>query len=61
MTGLDQIRQDRITKTAQLRELGVNPYPYRYARTHTADQVQRRFDSLDSRQARLAETTLKGS
>jgi len=32
---LDELRQLRLAKIAHLRERGVNPYPERFARTHT--------------------------
>ena len=28
-------REQRIEKLAKLREMGVNPYPYRFQRTHS--------------------------
>ncbi len=45
------MRQDlieaRLAKLARLRELGVNPYPYRFERTHTTDRLLEGFDGLD--------------
>jgi lysyl-tRNA synthetase class 2 len=36
----------RIEKLAKLRALGVNPYPYRFAFTHRAEDLQREGDAL---------------
>jgi len=37
--------QTRKDKVAKLRELGVNPYPYTFLRTHTTDQLLEDFDA----------------
>lgn len=36
----------RLTKLARLRARGIEPYPYRFARTHTAQAVRERFGDL---------------
>ncbi|MFN8547970.1 MAG: lysine--tRNA ligase [Candidatus Eisenbacteria bacterium] len=45
----------RRRKLERLRALGVNPYPYRFARTDTSEQLLRDFDSkMDGRSVALA-------
>jgi lysyl-tRNA synthetase class 2 len=39
-----ELIQSRLAKVARLRELGVDPYPYSYRRTHTTDQLLEGFD-----------------
>jgi lysyl-tRNA synthetase, class II len=39
-----ELIEARRAKLARLRELGVNPYPYSYQRTHTVDQLLQGFD-----------------
>lgn len=38
-TRLDNIREQRIEKLKELRQLGINPYPYKYDKTHSCQQV----------------------
>lgn len=40
-----ELIQARKAKLARLRELGVNPYPYSFDRTHTTDELLRDFDA----------------
>jgi lysyl-tRNA synthetase class 2 len=35
----------RLAKLARLRELGINPYPYAFRRTHTVDRLLEGFDA----------------
>ena len=37
---------ERLKKLEKLKELGVNPYPYRFARTHTFRQLKDNFEEL---------------
>jgi lysyl-tRNA synthetase class 2 len=39
-------RDTRIEKLARLREMGVNPYPYRFQRTHSIDEVRKGEETL---------------
>src|SRR5947208_14592143 len=43
---LPEQTQVRLEKVARLRELGVDPYPPRAARTHTIAEVREQFDRL---------------
>ena len=43
---IDQIISGRIQKLEQLREKGINPYPYSYQPTHTTAEAVDQFDDL---------------
>ena len=44
-------RQDKLVK---LREMGVNPYPYSYRRTHTVAAVLKDFEALEKSQEKIS-------
>jgi lysyl-tRNA synthetase class 2 len=44
--GEDPLRAVRIGKRDSLKALGVDPYPYNFARTHEACELERRYDGL---------------
>ena len=39
-----ELIEARLAKLARLRELGINPYPYAFRRTHTVDRLLAGFD-----------------
>lgn len=41
-------RAVRVAKLDELRDLGVNPYPYQFARTHKLDALQDLYKDLDT-------------
>lgn len=43
---LQEIRNVRIEKVEKIKELGFNPYDYKYERTHTAAQIVDNYDEL---------------
>ena len=45
--GLEGLRAARLAKVGALRAAGVEPYPYRFDRSHTLDEVRTRFGSLE--------------
>lgn len=45
---LSEVMRTRREKLAQIRELGINPFTYRYERTHNAKDVLKNFDSLEN-------------
>ena len=47
----DDLRADRLKKVEQMRQLGLNPYGYRWESTHTAAQLQEKFADLPSGEA----------
>jgi lysyl-tRNA synthetase class 2 len=46
-SGLAAEKAKRLDKIAALRDAGTNPYPYRFDRTHTLDQVRAQFGTLE--------------
>jgi lysyl-tRNA synthetase class 2 len=40
--------KERLNKLAELRKLKINPYPYKYSPTHTAEHVKNSFAGLKS-------------
>lgn len=54
MSSGDNIRTERLKKLELLRQAGMNPYPARTGRTHTNQQFQEQFQSLESSQESVA-------
>ncbi len=46
-SSLGQVRDARLNKIRQMRELGLNPYPSRAARTHFCGQILGDFETLE--------------
>lgn len=46
--------EERLKKLKRLRELNLNPYPYRFDRTHTFAKIRKDFEGLSSSQVRVA-------
>lgn len=53
MATLKELRDERLRKLAELKELGVNPYPAESKRTHTLQQIINSFDELEGQQATI--------
>lgn len=51
MATLQDYRDERLRKLAELKELGINPYPATSHRTHMADDITKRFDELEGQSA----------
>ena len=47
-------RNERIKKLEALRELGVNPYPYRFQRTHGVAEAIDSEEGLTASETRIA-------
>ena len=45
-SAIEQIRQTRIQKLADLADKGVNPYPYKFDKTASAKELQERYKDL---------------
>ncbi len=54
MATLQDYRDERLRKLAELKELGVNPYPAETSRTHHAGDVKERFDDLEGQVVTVA-------
>ena len=50
----DPLVEQRIRKLKELRELGINPYPYSFDRTHMASDILGSFDTLEGTGVRVA-------
>lgn len=48
MTTYEELRQSKLQKLHALREKGINPFPYQYIRTHTAQQIKDKFNALQN-------------
>ncbi|MBN2238270.1 MAG: lysine--tRNA ligase [Dehalococcoidales bacterium] len=48
---LERISQDRLDKVTRLREAGVDPYPNKYPRTHTAQQAKELLEKIEAGEA----------
>jgi len=56
----EDIRATRLEKIEQLKQLGINPYTYRWELTHHAAQLQERFADLPSGEAVDLEVAIAG-
>lgn len=54
MATLKDYRDERLRKLAELKELGVNPYPAESHRTHNAGEVIAHFEQLEGQTATVA-------
>ena len=54
MATLQDYRDERLRKLAELHELGVNPYPAKAHRTHTAGEVIEKFETLEGQTVTVA-------
>ena len=45
-SSVDTIRQGRINKAQELREKGINPYPYKFNKTASAKELQEKYKDL---------------
>lgn len=41
-----RMRAERLRKLEELKAKGINPYPYSFKRSHTASELQKRYDQL---------------
>ncbi len=54
MATLKDYRDERLRKLAELKELGVNPYPAESHRTHGAGEIITNFEQLEGQKATVA-------
>ncbi len=50
----DPLVERRIRKLKELRDSGINPYPYSFDRTHVASDIHGSFEALEGSEVRLA-------
>jgi lysyl-tRNA synthetase, class II len=48
MATMKELRDERLRKLEELKNLGINPYPANSTRTHTTGEVVSRFSELES-------------
>ena len=48
MANLKELRDERLRKLAELKNLGVNPYPASSVRTHDIDKILSNFNELEN-------------
>ena len=46
----DELRSVRLQKLQNLRDAGIDPYPYRYQRTHTIGQIREQWGAIQGEQ-----------
>ena len=51
---LSQIINFRIEKLSKLKELGVNPYPHKYERTHSSKDILNNFEDLENKDVAIS-------
>ena len=47
ITKSESVRENRIQKLTELVEMGINPYPYTFDRTATAQQLQDKYAQIE--------------
>jgi len=45
-----RIRDQRLEKLSKIKSLGVNPYPYKFSRTHKSEELQTKYKDLANSQ-----------
>ncbi len=43
---VSKLKADRLKKLGQLKELGINPYPYKFERSHLASQLHEIYKEM---------------
>lgn len=54
MEEINQLVLQRREKLLKLKELGINPYPYYFDRSHTAKQILENYTELDQKEVTIA-------
>lgn len=54
MATLKELRDERLRKLAELKQLGVNPYPATARRTHVLADITGKFDELEGQEVSVA-------
>ena len=56
---LNELKRIRREKLVKLREMGINPYPYGFQRTHTTNEVHKNFDELEGKKIAIKDMRYK--
>lgn len=54
MDETSELRQQRIKKLGDIRNAGINPYPYRFALSHSSKAIIESFDELESSKEKVS-------
>lgn len=54
MEDVNQLIAQRLQKLQKLYQMNVNPYPYKFERTHTTKQVKEHFSELEGKHVQVA-------
>lgn len=54
MEDVNQLVEIRKEKIDKIREMGINPFPYSFNRTHSSKDVKLNFDSLDGKEVSVS-------
>ena len=54
MASLKELREERLAKVAELRKLGINPYPALARRTHSTGEITANFEKYEGQSVTLA-------
>ena len=46
--------EERLKKLGKLKELGINPYPYKFQRSHDFTQIRKEFETLSKNEAKVS-------
>jgi lysyl-tRNA synthetase, class II len=57
---LEEIRANRLQKVEQLKELGINPYAYRWESTHATQALQEQYKDLPNGEEVATEVAIAG-
>ena len=56
----NHLRQQRIDTAQMWRERGVNPYPYKFEKSHSNGELQLKYEHLENDEATVDEVTVAG-
>jgi lysyl-tRNA synthetase class 2 len=54
MEDYNQLVAQRLQKLEKLRELGIEPYPYYFDKTHSSKQIKEQFETLENQTVKIA-------
>ena len=55
-----RIRDQRLEKLSKIKSLGINPYPYKFSRTHKSEELQTKYKDLQNGQETNDSVTVCG-
>ncbi len=54
MEDYNQLVAQRLQKLEKLREMGIEPYPYYFDKTHSSKQIKEQFETLENQTVKIA-------